>query len=153
MAASQHFITARPSADGVTSIDTWGTLAARASQLADVQVTAHDLIAVNVGGGATADQVNAWLAAVGGTLSSDGINYILPAGYLVRLPPNVSIPQTSDETAVAAAAANPEPAEPALANVGGIGPSANLLAIGLMVVGGVALFNAIAGKPQRRRRR
>lgn len=151
MAAAQHYITARPADDGVSSIDTWETLAARASQLGNTQVTAQDLITVNVGGGATSGQVNAWLASIGGALSSDGVNYIFPAGFQVLLPPAVTVPQAGDTAAVAAAVADPQPAEVATRAADTF--NFNALAVVAMVAGGVLLFNSIAGSKRHRRHR
>jgi len=138
----QRVITARPGGPDGASIDTWDTLAARASILADANITARDLVDANAGAGTGPDAINAWLQGIGGVLSSDGVNYILPAGYQVKLPPNATVPSESDAAAVADALAAPVPAPD--------GSGLGVLIVGGVVLGAMLLY---AGKSEKKRHR
>lgn len=149
-APRQRYITARPGGPNGSSIDTWETLAARASQLANSNVVASDLISTNVGLGATADQINDWLAGVGGILSADGINYIFPAGLQVALPNGVTVPSDADSAAVDDASLSADDAAYAAAD----SATASLvqpLVGGLLLAGLLAIL--IDNKPRSRKAR
>lgn len=144
MAMTQRYITTRPGGPSGSSIDTWDTLAARATQQANTMVSAGDLIGANVGAGATYAQVNSWIAGIGGTLSGDGVNYILPAGMQIALPISAAIPTEADAEAVNAAV----DAGPMISAA----PSTNLL-LGILAAGaGALVLYELLGSPKRERR-
>lgn len=157
----QRFITARPGVGGL-SVDTWETLAARASQLSNANVTAADLINANVGPGSTPDQINAWIAAIGGQVSGDGVNFILPAGAQIALPSGVTVPSDSDADTSQSTAESilesfigppaPDPTDTAIAVNGGAAavPINPLLLLGAAVVAGLLFTSGSGSRPRKR---